>query len=96
MENVLITSLFSNFLLHLIEELITNSVRLCYELCTLFEECLQCMCPFVCILLFASSLIGRALQKTTDTLQSSVEIYTPSYKPPVPYPVPDNWSQMAL
>ena len=39
MENVLITSLFSNFLLHLIEELITNSVRLCYELCTLFEEC---------------------------------------------------------
>ena len=42
MENVLITSLFSNFLLHLIEELITNSVRLCYELCTLFEECLQC------------------------------------------------------
>ena len=54
------------------------------------------MCPFVCILLFASSLIGRALQKTTDTLQSSVEIYTLSYKPPVPYPVPDNWSQMAL
>ena len=54
------------------------------------------MYPFVCILLFASSLIGRALQKTTDTLQSSVEIYTLSYKPPVPYPVPNTWLQMVL